>query len=511
MGTGGVQRAIMRHQMGATYQLASSRVLGTGGERLVELAYHDAANIFAKGFMEAIRSKFAQGTGKVVWEGGKALIRFPLKMSMGMGLGLASSHITTWLIPGNSDFKNKMMFLSFFAPDMARILFGPVQNQAAAFALKSANTVLGAGFFIDLANMGTTKLLYGDDSGYENWVNVRASELKDDEDGNNSIDWSTDWWLGSLAIKALDGALEIIAPQSAADAELRPWILWQTDHPKKIRFDDENMSLSMQNKLRQDIIAKLIRGHRRHDMYHPEFYLSVDFDAKDFVAKGELEDSAYEFMKKRLEFSPTASPSELALDLSFDLLVKGGFGSVPRDEIEEMIERLQRRHMLDQLRFIALPVNDPVRSFADREGRVDDAASFYSFVVGGKTAQDWANFETNILFARKVALTTKLMFAGNSLEAKPLMSVARQIGLIDDTGTWLEPDIYLAAREQWAGLILADAQKHPMHLMQITQYVHEVARKALDPDTRREDRAFYHQELQAVGALGEGSVLAALL
>lgn len=507
VGTGQLQAKWISKSLLAPFQMVGAQVVDASGVKMFQVAIANVGNVFFKGYLQAIKTKFiAEGAAHVVLNGGVAILKFPWALCKGMGLGLATSKVAELVIPGNSDLKNKIVFLSFFAPDVARIIFGGAKGKLARIGLGVVGSVFSAGFFLDLVNMGFSRLYFGEASGYENWVNLRASEMKDDAEGTNSIDLSTDWWILPLLGKGIDNALELIAPQSAADADSRDDALRKTEYWYQVRKEDRELSLQLQGQMKQDFMATVIGGSNPGDVYDPGFYRSTEFRPQDFVAMDGVEDKAYEHMKEIQASNPEMAAIELIDDVKNFIRTELSDEGVSEEELDAMMIRLNKRQMLDQLYFIGLGENDNVRSFADSSGRITDMNGFCRFGAG----RECQEMSREVLFGRKVALAAKIMSGGGDYDLNRLKETAEAAGLTGQDGRWLEQDVYLAARQQWIRISLASEKDEGVKLQEIAEYTNELIERAVDPATSQEAQELILSELGAIGAIPKGSPLVVL-
>lgn len=384
------------------YSYVTSKMVASGEKAMMEFTFHSSPRIHQAMLSAIFKNWNLSGTGaQIAMRGLGAVVKVPISFVASSGPGVMSYRIadaTLGRLCDPDSLTRKLIGGSaFLAPAVVEFMTkGAVGRYLSRLGFAQIAKGFMAGFTVDLGTMMYSWADKGAEASYYDSLDYRASEIKDEAEGANRLEW-TDAFVLPLAFKGLDHALEFITPYAAAKADsFNNWGTDKNEYWYQIREQDRQDSVKNQGVLREVLAAKLVAGDGNDTV--EDYYNNVDLGS--FVSEDE------EVAKK--------------------------------DAVVGQIKK-----MFANLRFVALPVNGNIRAFVDDDGnlRSDKVGEFFNFVYGTEVKASTAIDE--ILFARKLKLAVKILKSHHDdLDT----AVAKKIGLLDADGRFTDMNLFLMAQ-----------------------------------------------------------------
>ncbi len=218
--------------------------------------------------------------------------------------------------------------------------------------------------------------------------------------------------------------------------------------------EDRIQSLGMREEIKKYYLGILLAGEDGSEMLNPAFYKKVESDIFSPVTLTPFEENIAPIYYNLLARFPDAEENEIIARLHSDIskMQWGNIESYDLLRIVKKIRKYPKEEALAQLYFIALDANKDVGDFADENGKIVDRRAFYDFLGLGKNS----SVEEDIIAARRIMLATKILVEKDEGRRENLIWVGKKIGLLDASGNWVDKDVYLAARYNWARMLRSE-------------------------------------------------------
>lgn len=423
---------VNRQILGAPFDFAPMRQVQAGATWAYQPVFEKRAS-WTQAFRDSfVRQNYGMFYGSLknrAIHGVKATLKFPITTGWNMGAGLMSAALTDHFVSEGllgleqgSTARNMIHTGSFFLPDTLKMFGGerytawgrirPVRWASRAFSL---------GFMADMGFTLANRLHYGADATYESAVNQLANELHDEAEGSGVI----------------DGALELMAPQLAA------W--WDAkDYKSQARSQLIENRRAIEGNAHSTLQRQLLEGVG-DESDQLDFYTKVDWapwqQAEEATVSRQGKKLPVEllekdlcdpaFYKRLMSASPRAQARILQRRYS-------GYSLTPSDA-EALLATVERRDVksgLAQLHQLPGRKLSPFQIYFDKQGQLNPGMEegLLGEVFGTPDFQ-----ESDLLTQRRANLALRLLKArelGEEEEVQRLENLAKQVGLVSDTGEW---------------------------------------------------------------------------
>lgn len=404
----------------------------------------------------------AVGAGKATW----GLVKMPIAAAYGMGAGVLATKIVMGTIGSiedklgtkmDADWKGTISLLSFFAPEVLGMITGKTGSRlASALRLGRFAKLAAYGIIADLGMTLMTNIGWGDEKAWRGSIDARLADRYFNQiegyetasaidDMHPSYRWAATAGLGMLHLAR--NVAEFFFPENMALARASYAVENGYGHMyDAIVEEDYESSKATQEALplaALKVLANGMDGLRDKAEFYKD--LSLDFLEEEIELDGYAEEFAEDMAALQSKENYAAwSPEKRAAE------EQKLFDEVPEDQrtvvgIDYAAYTLQQ--MVKSLDFIHLDINAPYREAVDEDGAIEDGKgdAFLTTVFEGAPADE---LKLAILVQRQESLIIRTITEKDEGKRTELAALAKDVGLMDESGGWAFTEAYMGAAEK---------------------------------------------------------------